>query len=242
MANSDRNNTRTKLSLGAIPQSLARLPKCFETSRDIDPLHKDPIYALNHVLSFFVCCEAYSLSFMASQIDRYSALNDGTPEVTEAEALSNLLHCQRLLERHVEELRHGLRMVRAWNSGNDAVKAAASSLEQDLVYLIERAFTLKSRSETSVSLSMNVASISEARRSIQQNRSLFRFTVIASIYVPLSFVASLFGMNFRQFGQGDLSIWIYFVVSAPVFALSALFLFVKPQTISDALHRLTRST
>jgi hypothetical protein len=94
MANSDRHNTRTKLPLGAIPQSLARLPKCFETSRDINPLHKDPIYALNHVLSFFVYSEAISLSFIASQINRYFALSNRTPEVTEAEALSNLLHCQ----------------------------------------------------------------------------------------------------------------------------------------------------
>ena len=238
--NSAGNNTKTKSSLGAIPQSLAKLSKANESGQGINLMHEDPLYALNRVFSFFVCSEAYFLSFMASQVERSSSLNKGTPDVADEEVLSNLLHCRQLLERHEEELRHGLRTVRARSSSSDAIQAASSCLERDLVYLTERAFTLKNRSETSISLFMNVASIGEARRSVQQNRLLFRFTVIVSIYVPLSFVASVFGMNFRQFGQGNLSIWIYVVVSVPVFLVSALFLFVNPKVMLNALPRSMR--
>lgn len=235
------NNTKTESSLEAIPQSLAKLSKANEVGPDFGSMHDDPMHALNRVLSFFVCSEAYFLSFMAGQIDRSSLLNEEMPDLADAELLSNLLHCRQLLERHEEELRYGLRTVRAQKSSNDAIRAASDSIKRDLVYLTERASTLKDRSATSISLFMNVASIGEARRSVQQNRSLFRFTVIASIYVPFSFVATMFGMNFRQFGQGDLSIWIYFVISIPVFVVSALFLFVNPRVMFSALPRRIRN-
>ncbi|KAI1085123.1 hypothetical protein F5B20DRAFT_521045 [Whalleya microplaca] len=125
-------------------------------------------------------------------------------------------------------------------STSDIARIAALHIEQDLNYLIERALELKKRAETSITLSMNVAGISEARRGVQQNKALFRFTVLAAIYVPLSFTASIFGMNFEQFGQGGLSIWIYFAVSCPVFALSVIFLFVSPETISTWIRRIGR--
>ncbi|KAF2850420.1 hypothetical protein T440DRAFT_468409, partial [Plenodomus tracheiphilus IPT5] len=220
-----------------LSQSLATLPSSLREGHDPNMMHKDPLHALNRIFSFYVCSEAYVLSFFEKQISLYAYPGQGTSEVADTETLSNLIHCRRLLDYHVDDLRQTLRIVQGMvpndsrQSSTPDVISTKSSLEIDLKYLVEKAANLRSRSETLIGLLMNVASIGEVRRSVHQNRALFRFTIIASVYVPLSFVATLFGMNFRQFGQGDLSIWIYFAVSVPVFLISAAFLFVDPRDI-----------
>lgn len=237
---SDDNDDITRLTprMGVIPQSLATLPKLYKTDSRATLSNKDPISALHRVFLFFVASEAYCLSFMASQINQHSSLGRGAADVADTEGLSNLLHCQQLLERHIDELRYARRIVKGWRLPNPDPENVHTILTRDLEYLVERALTLKNRAETSINLSMSIASIDEARRSVQQNTSVFRFTVIASIYVPLSFVATVFGMNFRQFGQGNLSIWIYFVVSIPVFIVSAFVIFVNPQALWRAIYRI----
>ena len=242
------SRVKPRLGLKALPQSLAGLPEAHKIgSRNRELMQQDPLYALNGIFSFFVASEAQVLSFLARQIELNTAPKVDAVEVVGMESLSNLLHCRQLLEGHCEELsyvlgiiqrRGGKRWPRAQSSATrDISEQAASSLQADLEYLVKRAAVLKNRSETSITLAMNVASIGEARRGMLQNKALFRFTVLVSIYVPFSFTASFFGMNFRELGQGDLSIWIYVVVSVPVFALSILFLSSDSGTFSSIVRR-----
>lgn len=184
------------------------------------------------------------LSFLTRQIESNTAPKVDAVELVNTESLSNLLHCRQLLKGHCEELRYVLGIIqrgggKMWPRARSEIsKKAASSLQADLEYLVERAVVLKNRSETSITLAMNVASIGEIRREVYQNKAMFRFTVLVSVYVPFSFTASFFGMNFQQFGQGDLSIWIYVVVSIPVFALSTLFLFPDLGKFSSMVRRI----
>jgi len=69
---------------------------------------------------------------------------------------------------------------------------------------------------------MNRASLEESRRAIEQAEKVKRLTLLAFFFVPLSFTASIFGMNFKEFGQGHLSIYIFGIVVGPVFGLSAV--------------------
>ena len=236
---------KSRSGIRHLPQSLARLPGVHRNgSRDRKVMQQDPLYALNGIFSFFVASEAQTLSFLARQIESNTAPKVDAIEVVGTESLSNLLHCRQLLEGHCEELRYVLGIIqrrggKSWPRARSEIsEKAASSLQADLEYLVERAVVLRSRSETSITLAMNVASIGEARRGWYQNKAMFRFTVLVSIYVPFSFTASFFGMNFQQLGQGDLSMWIYVVVSVPVFALSTLFLFPDLSAFSYMYRRL----
>lgn len=224
--------------LEAIPQSLGNLFKVYKAGQSLGIENDYPISAIYRVFQFFVATEGYALSFIAHQISQQISHDKMRPDLADNEALANLLHFQKLLERHIDELRDALRIVTIWKSPDCSAGDIATTLVRDLEYLIERASTLKTRAETSITLSMSITSINEARRSVQLNNLVSRFTVIASIYVPLSFVATIFGMNFRQLGQGNLSIWIYFAVSIPVFIMSALVLFVNPQAVWLLLQHL----
>lgn len=70
--------------------------------------------------------------------------------------------------------------------------------------------------------------LAEAQRSISQAEGLARLTFLAFLFVPLSFTTSFFGMNFRELIGDDgpnLSVYIWFAVSVPIFAISLSFLF-----------------
>lgn len=239
---------KPRARLRDLPQSLAGLPRAHRhSSQNRGAMQQDPLYALNGIFSFFVASEGQVLSFLARQIEANTSPKMDAVEVVGTESLSNLLHCRQLLEGHVEELSYVLGIIqrrgsKGWPRARSEIsEKAASSLQADLEYLVERAVVLRSRSETSITLAMNVASIGEARQGVQQNKAMFRFTVLLSVYVPFSFTATFFGMNFQQLGQGDLSIWIYVVVSVPIFALSLLFLFPisgMVSTIRRIRHRI----
>ncbi|RDW67506.1 hypothetical protein BP6252_08902 [Coleophoma cylindrospora] len=230
----------SKSTLRKLPQSLRKLPSTYKSFQDDVMISQDPLYDLSGIFGFFVSSEAQFSSFLATRIDVNSAQGQLSSEFANMDSLSNLLHSQKLLEGHIEELQYVLQVFQShslssWPKSADSIAArTAASLQLDLDYPLKRACYLKTRCEKCIGLAMNVASIGEARRGIKHNKALFRFTVLASVYVPLSFTASVFGMNFKQFGQGELSVWLYVAVSVPVFAPSVLFLFFKPEAISSA--------
>ena len=43
---------------------------------------------------------------------------------------------------------------------------------------------------------------------------------VTFIFLPISFVTSVFGMNFKQLGQGTLPIWIWAVITVPLLIAS----------------------
>ncbi|KAI3321005.1 ankyrin repeat-containing domain protein [Xylariaceae sp. AK1471] len=71
---------------------------------------------------------------------------------------------------------------------------------------------LLEKSQGIIQLEFNLASIMEARKSTSTNRSLKRLTWVTFVFLPLLFVASLFGMNVDILSD-DPSWWWYFPVA-----------------------------
>ena len=194
-------------------------------------MQEDPFFALHDIINFYITSEAQFLSFLDEQDKKDSKLESEHSNIMDTYSLMNLLDNQTMLEDHSRQLNYLLGVIKirgseSWPKSPDKVcEEAAQNLQRDVEYLINRAEAIRLRSERSITLSMGVASIEDARRGIQQNQNVLKFTVIAAIYVPLSFTASLFGMNFRELGQGNKSVWWYIVVSAPIFSLSVAFLY-----------------
>ena len=67
-----------------------------------------------------------------------------------------------------------------------------------------------------MTLAMNKATIEESRRAIEQSERLKKLTLLATFFIPLSFSASLFGMNIDVLGQSTVSIWWFFVLCIPI--------------------------
>ena len=66
----------------------------------------------------------------------------------------------------------------------------------------------------------------EAEVTIEQGRQSQRLTVLAFLYLPLTFVTGIFGMNVQQINNSPLSIWVPVVVLVVV-AMLTLVMFVS---------------
>jgi len=77
-------------------------------------------------------------------------------------------------------------------------------------------------------LFMSSVSVQDSRLSINQAQRGGQITLLALIYVPLSFVTGIFGMNIQQINGSGLNIWVCFVTLVPVVFITVLvFLAVK---------------
>lgn len=90
-----------------------------------------------------------------------------------------------------------------------------SKLTSDYEHLIKRAKNLTRRSEVGSGILVSQVGVLESSKPITQAEQVNKLTRLALVFIPMSFVASLFGMNVSQF-QPNPSMWMFFAVSVPL--------------------------
>jgi hypothetical protein len=112
-----------------------------------------------------------------------------------------------------------------WKTSADQHQASCDIIH-DFRYLVSRAETLLKTCEDGKATLVSNDSVQEAKRSARESELVTQLTKATNrltfIFLPISFVTSLFGMNFNEFGQGPLSIWIWGVITFPLLILCVL--------------------
>jgi Mg2+ and Co2+ transporter CorA len=76
--------------------------------------------------------------------------------------------------------------------------------------------------ETVISVATSMARLSDTRRSMAESAQVKQITYVALVFIPLSYVSSLFNMS-EKVAPWSTQFWIYFAVALPlliiVFAL-----------------------
>lgn len=224
---------------GELPQSISLLAKHYGKSLNTSTMASDPFYLLSELFVFAATSKLEALNTVKSKLDSIrsgSNLNPRDPLNLDPEvaiqAQINLIHYRDVLEDHIFHIegtlifiqnRERLRWPRS-QAQTQSSKAlhAAERTEQDFKYLLERARLLQERCDCQLTTIMNNTTIEEARRGIEQAGRVFRFTLLAFTYVPLSFSSSVFGMTFVQFSDYHRGFWTWALVSLAVFAVSIL--------------------
>jgi hypothetical protein len=106
----------------------------------------------------------------------------------------------------------------------DEADISAIRILQDYEALLQKAIALSRLYNEELDELRTSAALLEAKKSVEQAESIGRLSWLAFLFLPLSFTAALFGMNFKEIGT-NLSIWIYPAVSVPVFLLTLLIYF-----------------
>jgi hypothetical protein len=196
-----------------------------------------PFYALHNLYKFAAASESQFLNMLQVQLDvEYTFFND---EPNMQQSLANLKYQKEILNDHIQQLEAtvmniGNRGSATWPCCTDPDQSkiadrAAEILLKDYTDLLKRAKRLSRECAEGMDDVRNAALLAESKKGIQQARGLGRLTMLASIFVPLSFTTSFFGMNFQEFGGGTtfptLNLWVWFVVSAPLFMTVLLFCF-----------------
>lgn len=108
----------------------------------------------------------------------------------------------------------------------DEREKVQSTLRQDLKYLNDEGEALIALCESGKATIMSSFSVYESTRAAAESRLVTQLTKatnrITFIFLPISLVTSVFGMNFKQFGQGDLDITLWLAVTLPILAVCIL--------------------
>lgn len=234
-----------------LPHVASLLRRNYGNLLDWPTMKADPFYALHEI---FECCAASELQFLNLVENRLS--RETSYEALLAKdtvSLSNLLYTREILQAHTQRLEENLEKIKCRGSSQwphppensepgKKAKEAADVLLRDYEFLLAKAQNLAQRCERSMTVIMNNANIAESHRAMEQAKRVGKLTMLAFFYVPLSFTASFFGMNFEQFGAGPyLGIWVWFVVTVPVMIMSIAFYRWNISALmskSSPLHRL----
>lgn len=214
----------------SIPQTTAVLPFDFDTFLDGDIAKHNAFYALSNLFQHAAFSEMQVLSLLGWRIKcEMDTLETGGAHQTHS--LGNLQCFRNALDRRVSYIRDTLRAVRSnehpkWPArSQDRVEVAliAEKLIEDYEEMLAMALDLCQRCSEGMGIMMNLAVVAESQKSIELAQRLKKLTVLASFFIPLTFTCSLFGMNFREFGQGNLHVWLFVIVAIPMVTLSFFF-------------------
>lgn len=89
-------------------------------------------------------------------------------------------------------------------------------LLEDYEELHVRCINLSRMCTRGITLAMNKATIDESRKAIEQSERLKKLTLLATLFIPLTFSSSLLGMNIDLLGQNAVRFWWYFVLCVPI--------------------------
>ncbi|KAF7946464.1 hypothetical protein EAE96_009462 [Botrytis aclada] len=113
-------------------------------------------------------------------------------------------------------LKMNLRVIDSLDGYNWHFKGEGNSLK-DYQFLENKVMIQMKQNSASIPLLTAMIAVEESRKAIQQANDVKALTVLATVYITLSFVAGVFGMNVAELNSGvDVDIWLYFVISIPV--------------------------
>ncbi|PLN85304.1 hypothetical protein BDW42DRAFT_2187 [Aspergillus taichungensis] len=152
------------------------------------------------------------------------------------EARVNLSYAKTAIRDSVALLEH--RRTHTWHVlGLDKpppleLSAKIMSLEMDYRQLLTEVDDLQQLIQQSFSMLMSGVSFEESRSSARtavlaykQSISMTRLTTLAFIYVPMSFVCGIFGMNLQELNNSGHPVWVFFAVLVGVMAMSSILAF-----------------
>lgn len=122
------------------------------------------------------------------------------------------------------------------------VDATINTLWEDFKTLQSEAAGLGAECNDSIALEMNKINIIDSKKSIEQAEKVQMLTFLAYLFIPLTFVAGVFGMNVTAFTSPNPPIWKFFAVAGPITIVCALIPTWRDvvqliRTIREALHR-----
>ncbi len=194
-------------------------------------MYCDTLYALGDIFRLSAASERQFLNLLRELLDREVELTRRAP-LTNVSML-NLRYFRKVLEAHITRLtdtvlllgsRDKLDWPRATPGSPEWEEAErfASMLLQDFSQLHRDAERLSVSFGDSIQSLANNAAFQESVKAVDNARRVERLTLLATVFLPLTLTCSIFGMNFSLFGQGDLSIWVYFPTAVVVVGASFL--------------------
>ena len=212
-------------------QPLSSLPGKYGYTLDWTQAASNPLSAVQEVFTFHAAAELQYLNMLEKLINEQLRECESAQEEADIGSILHFDYAKSILIRHHAHLQQLLEKLdiefARWNRARPENQAASEELQgtlkMDLLYLSNRLLSTISLCEAGRSTVMSNVSIQESKRSSREAILVTGLTKATNrltfIFLPLSFLTSVFGMNFRQLGQGTLSIWLWVSIALPLLAV-----------------------
>jgi hypothetical protein len=219
----DSDNNTIPRNDGSLIQKASHLPSQLHVMLDDHVIAgQDPLYALAPVLMFAAASENQLLSSLQRWYDIISSTKwDRQYSTAHLEQL--ILH-KHLLDDHASRHEEVLRFMRspilarwALNLTQEETTVATENkrtVETDYEYLLSQFRQLSLHYQEAISVLVSATSLAESQKQITLATQVTKLTILATVFLPLSYCTSIFGMNFVELD--DLSIWIWAIVTVAV--------------------------
>ncbi|KAK3323200.1 hypothetical protein B0T19DRAFT_442697 [Cercophora scortea] len=188
---------------------------------------------------------AASINQLLSAIDgkfveyRCSLMANTTDQVALAATQGGILHAQYMLESCQMNLRCSVSFLVHMSAAAPETSEArhvTNDLINDFQFLTERVEAMVKVCENLLATATNNSNLEESRKNLRSSERTTKLTVLATVFVPLAFLSSFFGMNFAQFGQGSLDLIMFVYIAVPVGLVSLAIVFFDVQSMWDWMH------
>lgn len=192
-----------------------KVPSCFDSK---DPsLQSLAYYPLKIVAAEWV----KYVAVMQQCIKQYEYQHDRLPELDQFNKdLRELQGWRRRSMISQGKVRSILRLLKTEEQRQMTTGRDIPSLIEDFELIDTKIESAGHRLENMLPVTTTLVQIADARRSFAETANISRLTVLALIFVPLTFVASLFSMS--DYMPGTKDFWVYFAVAIPVTGLVVL--------------------
>lgn len=184
----------------------------------------DAFYSFSEIFSLAAASEMQFMNLIDTKLDKFTRRG-----IHQGDSLPNLKYLSLILYRHIQHIQgvfdafentNHPKWPKASKDQGKKAKVSRDGLLRDYKCLHLRANALHSRCNSEIGVLMNSISIEESQKAMMQAERVGKLTFLASIFVPLSFTTSVFGMNVRELDQGSLSMWVWAAMSVPLFILT----------------------
>lgn len=199
------------------------VPPCFQVE---DPtLTSIAFFALNIIAAEWI----KYLSVMYDSIKRYEYPRQSRSSfVRDLEKLHADLHALQSWRRRsmlsLQKIRSIDRLLRQENKAS-STHDSVDQLIEDFEHIATNIEDGGRRLENMLPVVTSLVQIVDTRRSFAETANVSRLTILALVFIPLSFVSSLFSMN-SSTAPGAEYFWVYFAVAVPL--TIAVFVIARP--------------
>lgn len=214
-----------------------------------------PLYALQEILAFQAASVLQYINMMEQVLsDHLGRGRFPSYDHTKLETILHFDYAKTVLIRYHSHFQEVLTFLakppQVWQYDTSTTDSAAYSnaiplLHSDFSYLVSRVDRLVSICDAGKATLMSNASVQESKRSAEEARLVTKLTKATNrltfIFLPISYVTAVFGMNFSVFGQGTLSIWVWVLITLPLLIVSVVVV-ERGDWIMDFFRRRNRET
>lgn len=177
---------------------------------------------------------------IVNMMDRYNApLEMVAPE--ESIPVLHQLRCNISFLGRLQEYVFQSRQIlqsREWSEGHADVSSASANSGDQLIeahsLLLGRCHRLQQSFQTTSQLLTSAAQAAEAKRGLDQATRIEYLTTLAFLFIPISCVASIYGMNVREILEDNPSVWSFVLTAIGLTIISFSLLY------QSSLKRLIR--